>query len=113
MSIISEPIRPSGITATRVLLRSITNKVYLHTEVYVAVNHIMDKPINLELMRQLLEDEVGALEERWAWVYLAARMGEDLLSARHYAIDANGDAYDDDVGGACLISTMDSEIRDD
>ena len=62
---------------------------------------------DLELMRELLEDEVGALEERWAWVYLAARMGEDLLSARHYAIDENGDEYDDDVGGEMHVTGRD------
>lgn len=63
---------------------------------------------DLDLMRELLENETGTLGERWVWVYFGELMGEDLLAAAHFAIHEDGSAYDDDVGGAMYVTGDDA-----
>lgn len=63
---------------------------------------------DLDLMRELLENETGTLGERWVWVYVGELMGEDLLAAAHFAIHEDGSAYDDDVGGAMYVTGDDA-----
>ena len=59
---------------------------------------------DVEIMRELLEDEAGTLEQRWVWVYLGELMGSDLLASQHRAIHEDGSDYDDDVGGPIVVT---------
>lgn len=63
---------------------------------------------DVEIMRELLEDEAGTLEQRWVWVYLGELMGSDLLASQHRAIHEDGSDYDDDVGGPVYVTGRDA-----
>lgn len=55
-------------------------------------------------MRQLIDEyDHGNLQQCWTWLYLAQLAGTDLTQAKHYAINEDGSAYDDDVGGPAFV----------
>ena len=55
-------------------------------------------------MLQLIEEyEHTDLEQCWKWVYLSQLVGTDLSQDAYYAINDDGTAYDDDVGGPAYV----------
>ncbi len=55
---------------------------------------------DINSIRYLLEeDKVSSLLVSWKWLYLAKMLGTDLTRDNYYAIDENGELYDDDIGG--------------
>lgn len=55
---------------------------------------------NTEAMRDLIEGgDSGDLRACWKWIYLAKLYGTDLTADDYHAINEDGSAYDDDVGG--------------
>lgn len=56
-----------------------------------------------DAMLQLVEEyDRGDLIQCWKWVYLSQLVGTDLTRSAHYAINEDGSAYDDDVGGPVM-----------
>ena len=57
-----------------------------------------------EAMRELIEgyDRLNP-QQCWSWVYLADLLGVDLFEDEYEAINEDGSAYDDDVGGPLFV----------
>lgn len=57
-----------------------------------------------EAMRELIEgyDRLNP-QQCWSWVYLADLLGVDLFENEYEAINEDGSAYDDDVGGPLFV----------
>jgi hypothetical protein len=59
---------------------------------------------DIQAMRELItEGERHDLEACWTWVHLARLHGTDLTEDDLHAVDENGFAYDDDVGGPIYV----------
>jgi len=61
-----------------------------------------------DAMRQLIEDyDKNDPLRCWTWLYLAKLLGSDLTKDSHYAINEDGSAYDEDVGGPAFVGGHD------
>ncbi len=54
-------------------------------------------------MRALIEDRGETPFRAWIWMHLSRLLGQDLSQDRHEAINEDGSAYDDDVGGPAYV----------
>lgn len=63
---------------------------------------------NTGAMRELIDEYDSHDPIRcWTWLYLAKLQGVDLTKDEHYAINEDGSAYDDDVGGTAFVAGED------
>lgn len=58
----------------------------------------------IEAMRRLIEEyDQDDLQRGWTWIYLSQLLGNDITKDDYYAINEDGSAYDDDVGGPLFV----------
>lgn len=58
-------------------------------------------------MRTLIEERGETPFRAWVWMHLSRFLGRDLGQDRHEAINEDGSAYDDDVGGPAYVGGVD------
>lgn len=58
---------------------------------------------DVDAMRALIEDRAETPFPAWVWMHLSRLLGQDLSQDRHVAINEDGSAYDDDVGGPAYV----------
>ena len=59
---------------------------------------------DIDAMRKLIDEyDLGDLKQCWTWLYLAQLLGTDLAKDNYYAINDDGEKYDDDVGGNAYV----------
>jgi len=62
---------------------------------------------DVDAMRALIEDGAETSFPAWVWMHLSRLLGQDLSQDRHVAINEDGSALDDDVGGPTYVGGND------
>lgn len=58
-------------------------------------------------MRALIQDHGETPFRAWVWMHFSCLLGQDLSQDRHEAINEDGGAYDDEVGGPTYVGGND------
>ncbi|WP_313342034.1 hypothetical protein [Stenotrophomonas sp.] len=65
---------------------------------------------DVSAMRELIERRGETPFRAWVWMHLSRMLGGDLSRDRHEAINEDGTAYDDDVGGPAYVGGDDGIV---